>query len=365
MNAEPQRPLAGLVLLESHHATAPLCLRLAKGLATRIAADLGAQVITLEPAGGDVLRQHGPWIVRDDGARASALFEFLNASKTLLRLPHHPATAISTLLEGRIDGVFAEEGDPVLAQAAARGIDTVELTGFPDASPAAGAPLTEFGVLAFSAMLDMIGDPQREPLRLGGHQPAYAAGMSAFTAMMALLEGRAAGRGADHARISLVETLIWVNWKAISGAQATGRAPTRRGAKAEFQVFPCLDGHIALVFTVNQYDALVRLIGDPALAEPRFANRASRTEQGEAFVATLAPWFAQRRREDIYQAAQALGVPLGPVFDAHDLLNDAQHLARDFIRTLEHPTLGTLHMPRLPVLWGDVGFAPRTAQEAS
>lgn len=275
------------------------------------------------------------------GRRVSALFEFLNAGKSVLRLPEHAgAEVLSRLLEGRVQGVFAEQADPVLALARERGLDAVEIVGYPREGPGTGAPLSEFGVLALSGMLDMIGDPAREPLRLGGHQAAYAAGMSAFTAMMALLSGREVGRAADVAKVSLIETMVWVNWKAVSAAQAQGRAPSRRGAKAEFQVLRCLDGWIALVFTVTQYDALVRLVDIPALSEPRFANRAARVENGEAFIATLAPWFAQRRRDDIYQQAQDLGVPLGPVVDAGELLDDPQHLARAFIATVAHPVLG-------------------------
>jgi len=356
------RPLAGVTILESNAAHSPLCLRLANSLAGRIAADLGAQVVKLEPAAGDVVRDCGPWVQGPNGQRGSALFEFLNAGKLVLRLPAQPDEAITRLLGGRIDAVLAEEGDPILAQAGPRGIDAVELIGFAPDSPAAGAPLSEFGVLAGSAMLDMIGDPAREPLRLGGHQPSYAAGMAAFTAMMALLAGRQAGRPADRARVSLIETMIWVNWKAISGAQASGRAPSRRGTKAEFQVFRCLDGWIALVFTVTQYEALVRLVADPALSEARFASRQGRTEHGDAFRATLEPWFAARSRDAIYQEAQAMGVPLGPVLDAQELLTDPQHLARSFMREITHPTLGSLRVPRLPVLWGDVGLAPRAAQ---
>lgn len=357
-------PLQGLTLIESNAPGSPLCLRLANGLATRIAADLGARVVKLEPADGDPVRACGPWIDAGGGRRVSALFEFLNAGKSVLRLPEHAgAEVLSRLLEGRVQGVFAEQADPVLALARERGLDAVEIVGYPREGPGTGAPLSEFGVLALSGMLDMIGDPAREPLRLGGHQAAYAAGMSAFTAMMALLSGREAGRAADVAKVSLIETMVWVNWKAVSAAQAQGRAPSRRGAKAEFQVLRCLDGWIALVFTVTQYDALVRLVDIPALSEPRFANRAARVENGEAFIATLAPWFAQRRRDDIYQQAQDLGVPLGPVVDAGELLDDPQHLARAFIATVAHPVLGSLRMPRLPVRWGDHGFVPTALRE--
>lgn len=360
------RPLADVTLIESLAGDPPLCLRLACGLAGRIAADLGARVIVLEPAAGDPVRGLGPWVVPPQGQRISALHAFLSCGKSLLRLPaRRTDEALRTLLGGRVDGVLAAGGDPAIELARGMGVDAVQVVGFPVEGPGTDAPLTEFGVFAWSGMLDMIGDPAREPLRLGGHQASYAAGMSAFTAMMALLAGRQAGRAADVARVSLIETLAWVNWKAVSAAQATGRSPSRRGAKAEFQVMRCQDGWIALVFTVTQYDALVRLIGDPVLSDPRFATRAGRTEHAEAFIAALAPWFAARRRDDIYREAQALGVPLGPVLDAGELLNDPQHLARAFVASVVHPDAGALRVPRLPVRWGTRDLVPEPARESS
>ena len=362
-----KRPLAGLTLLESNAEGSPMALRLANAFAGRLFADLGARVIKLEPATGDPVRHAPPMLPlrHADAAPASALFEFLNCGKLSLRMPPEPRAALELLLTGRVDGLLAEAGDPALAMARARGIATLELTGFPAQAglAAESMPFSEFTVLAFAGMLDMIGDPAREPLRLGGHQPAYAAGMAGFTALMALLLGREQGQPVEPARVSLVETMLWVNWKAISGAQAQGRAPTRRGAQAEFQVLRCLDGWIALVFTVTQFDAVVALIDHPRLRDSRFATRESRMRHGEELNGLLAPWFAQRGRDDIYAQAQARGVPLGPVWDPAELLGDAQHLARDFITRMAHPLLGELRMPRLPMRWGEHGFAPVAMRE--
>ncbi|HPU54337.1 MAG TPA: CoA transferase [Burkholderiaceae bacterium] len=363
------RPLAGLTLLESNAAVSPMALRLANSFAGRLFADLGARVIKLEPATGDPVRNAPPTLPASaSGApAASALFEFLNCGKVTLRMPADPGPALQTLLTGKVDGLLAEAGDPALALARKFGIPSLELSGFSAQAhgDAAAVPFSEFTVLAFSGMLDMVGDPAREPLRLGGHQPSYAAGMSGFTALMALLLGREQGLPVDHARVSLVETMLWVNWKAISGAQAQGKAPTRRGAQAEFQVLRCRDGWVALVFTVTQFDAVLALLDDPRLREPKFATRESRMRHGEEMRALLAPWFAERTRVDIYAQAQARGVPLGPVFDPSELLADPQHLAREFIANMPHPRLGPLRMPRLPVLWGDKGFDPVALRESA
>ncbi len=90
--------------------------------------------------------------------------------------------------------------------------------------------------------MHMIGEPERKPLKLAGHQASYAAGLTAFTGLMAALAARDTGRKAPAVRVSLAEVMQWVNWKAASGAAASGISPGREGRNSEFQVLPCRDG---------------------------------------------------------------------------------------------------------------------------
>lgn len=106
VNAEPEDvlPLAGLVVLEIGNPQAPICVRLATSLAGKIAADLGARVIKLEPSGGDPVRRQPPLLSRGDAPVRSALFEFLNAGKSSLVLPDDSVAArasVATLLSKR------------------------------------------------------------------------------------------------------------------------------------------------------------------------------------------------------------------------------------------------------------------------
>jgi crotonobetainyl-CoA:carnitine CoA-transferase CaiB-like acyl-CoA transferase len=340
------RPLDGIGLLQLCNPDAPVAVRLASSLAGKIAADLGARVVKVEPVGGDPVRGLPP--ILPDGR--SALYQFLNTSKQVLRAP---AAAIATLLQGDIRLVLGEEDDPALAAAAGQRLGVVEVAGWP---VGLSGPLSEFTVLALGGLLDMIGDPKREPLRLGGHPAAYAAGLAAFTALMAQAAALERGLPTKPARVSLVETMVWVNWKAVCGAAADGTPPTRQGERAECQVVPCRDGWIAVVYTGTQFGALRELTDDPRLGDPRFATRAGRMENGARLYAILRPWFAERDREAIYAAAQACGVPLGPVYGPADLLDDPQYVARGFIASL-----GGLRLPQLPVRWNGGYFAPGRA----
>lgn len=340
------RPLDGTTILEIDGPHTPLCLRLATSLAGKIAADLGARVLKLEPAGGDPVRSMPPLL--PDGR--SALFQFLNTSKRSITLPADRRAALDALLAGRIDAVLHEEGDTdAAALLAEHKVSRVEIAGWPQSTPAPHPPLSGFTVLALGGLLDMVGDAEREPLRLGGHQGSYPAGLAAFTALMAQL----AAKGVPPARVSLVEALLWVNWKAAAGAHADGKAPTRDGARSEFQVVPCADGHVALVYGVTQFDAVAALVGDSRLSDQRFATRPNRRLHVTEIYDVLKPWCAQRTRRQIYAAAQARGIPFGAVVTPFELIADPQMLDRGFI-----VDMGDLKMPRLPVLWNGAGFAP-------
>src|SRR5207344_2993302 len=151
-----------------------------------------------------------------------------------------------------------------------------EIAAFPLEMDAAQHPVSEFTLLALAGLLHMVGEPERKPLRLGGHQASYAAGLTAFTGLTAALAARDAGQTPPAVRVSLAEVLQWVNWKAASGADASGTSPGREGKRSEFQILPCRDGHVAVVYTVTQWPATRTLIADKRLEDPKFATRAGR-----------------------------------------------------------------------------------------
>jgi crotonobetainyl-CoA:carnitine CoA-transferase CaiB-like acyl-CoA transferase len=89
------KPLAGAVILEIGNAQAPVCLRLATSFAGKIAAELGAKVIKLEPPGGDPVRYIPPFLPAGPAGERSALFKFLNTGKTTLSMPGDSAASRS------------------------------------------------------------------------------------------------------------------------------------------------------------------------------------------------------------------------------------------------------------------------------
>jgi crotonobetainyl-CoA:carnitine CoA-transferase CaiB-like acyl-CoA transferase len=361
MSVADTLPLARFTVVEVNDREVPQCLRLATSLAGKIAADLGATVLKIEPPGGDPVRQAPPLLPQG----GSTLFQFLNTAKRSLVLDltsDAGRTALDKLLE-TADAVLFEEPASAAAQVRAGKAAPIEIAAFPVEMDAATRPVSEFTILALSGLLHMVGEPGRKPLKLGGHQASYAAGLTAFTGLAAALAARDAGRPAPRVRVSLAEVMQWVNWKAASGAEASGVSPGREGKQSEFQIVPCRDGHVAVVYTVTQWPAMRALIGDPRLGDGKFAARAGRRQNIAALYEIIMPWFADKTRLEIQALAQAKGVPFGPIFSPAELLEAEQYIARGFFADVAHPTLGTLRLPQLPVQWNGRSFAPRPAPD--
>lgn len=361
MSDDNALPLARFTILEVNDTNVPLCLRLATSLAAKIAADLGASVLKIEPPGGDPVRRTPPFLPQGE----SALFQFLNTSKRSLVLDLASDAGHSALrdLLGKADAVLFEEPAASASLLRTARATPIEIAAFPVEMNAASRPVSEFAILALGGLLHMVGEPARKPLRLGGHQASYAAGLTAFTGLAAALAARDAGQTAPDVRVSLAEVMQWVNWKAVSGADASGVSPGREGGNSEFQIVPCRDGHVAVVYTVTQWPATRALIGDPRLADAKFNTRAGRRQNIAELYEIITPWFADKTRAEIQQTAQAKGVPFGPIFSPTELLQTEQYVARDFLADMAHPTQGTLRLPQLPVQWNGRSFAPRPAPE--
>jgi crotonobetainyl-CoA:carnitine CoA-transferase CaiB-like acyl-CoA transferase len=354
-------PLRRFTLIEVNDAKVPLCLRLATSLAAKIAADLGADVLKIEPPGGDPVRRAPPFLPQG----GSALFQFLNTSKRSLVLDLASGAGHAALkgLLSKVDAVLFEEPAAVAPLLRASRATPIEIAAFPVEMDATNRPVSEFTILALGGLLHMVGEPERKPLRLGGHQASYATGLTAFTGLAAALAARDAGQAAPSVRVSLAEVMQWVNWKAASGADASGTSPGREGKNSEFQIVPCRDGHVAVVYTVTQWPATRTLIGDPRLGDPKFSTRAGRRQNIAELYEIITPWFADKTRAEIQMTAQAKGVPFGPIFSPAELLVTEQYVARGFLADMDHPALGTLRLPQLPVQWNGRSFAPRPAPE--
>ena len=324
-------PLAGRRVLDLGALCAQRPHAIAASMAARLCLGYGAEVVRPLPASGEPFASLPP-LLPEGG---SALDRFLNAGKQ---------RAAAT---GRLD---AAVGDAAALEAHAAAVPVkLRLSVF---GAGEDPPMSELGLLALSGLLGIVGEAAGPPARLAGHQPAYAAGLAACTALLAALRGG----GPETADISLFDVAAWLNWKVAAGTLVLGSAPVRGGDRSDWHTMPAKDGHVALVYQEKDWPALRAVISDARLEDARFATAAGRRAHRAEFLAIITPWFTARTRDEITGAAQARRLPIGPVLWPAELLADPQNRARRFLAAD-----GT---PALPLAWNGLRLGQEIAHAA-
>jgi crotonobetainyl-CoA:carnitine CoA-transferase CaiB-like acyl-CoA transferase len=356
-------PLAGMTLLEVNSIDCPLALRLTIAFAGRVASSLGATVIRFAQEMDDPIEQAEPRI-----GNTSALSLFLNAGKRLVpwRGPDDVTPALRRHLESA-EVLLFDRGAAEIAGRFPRPV--AGMASFFADRPNAPSHASAFTVLALSGVLDTVGDPEREPLRLAGHQLAYSAGLSLYAGIAAACFGLRAGNDASVAaetvRVNLFDVAMWLNWKNLAAAAAYGASPTRAGQSHQWQILRCRDGWVALVFMEKDWPALQALLGDDRLRDPRFATEAGRGRHAAELGDIVEGHFRLLTRSEIEAQARAKRLPLGAVWSPVDLMDDPHYLARDFLHTTRTRDGEMYLRPALPVRWHGLDSAAAPARKSA
>ena len=309
-------------------------LELATGVAGpycgRLLADLGAQVVKVEPLEGDPVRAEPPF-----SGPESAFFNWLNAGKLGVQgaADDPRITALAAHADIVIHNARAEAADALdeRLRAANPAAVVISLTPYGRIGPRSGwesTPLTEWATGGYHYFA---GDPAREPLALPGHQAEYHAGLQAGVAALAgLWHARNTGAG-QAVEISHQEAILSDQAWVTTAWSHTGQVQKRTGSLYA----KCADGYIYLFNLVpypNLFVLMERfdLLDDVELQAP-FTWMA---RFGEVFTAFSA-WTATRTKQEIYHAAQELRIACSPVNTMADVAASAQLAARDWFGTME------------------------------
>lgn len=341
------------LVVEMASSDAPQAHQLAIAVAGRIAADMGARVVKVVPRSGNPIASI-PVLPYEQVDEAAALAAVLDASKTILALDLDDTADLAAWnrLLARADGLLSDDYGSRPSEPGRR-VD-IAVRVLPDNVPSTLDP-SELSILALSGMLDVIGDPDRSPLALGGHQVAYAGGYTAFTALM----GGLASQRPRRMTVDLLDVMMWANWKGVATPKfRPGAELHREGTQAEWQVFPCLDGYTALVFSEKDWRPLAEIIGDPLLLESDLFSLLGREKRRNDYLPIIRKWFSERTREDIYRRMQARGVPIGPIFGLDELASERQFASRDALARVKGKNGDEVVMPKLPLRWNGVAFEP-------
>jgi crotonobetainyl-CoA:carnitine CoA-transferase CaiB-like acyl-CoA transferase len=335
---------------------------LAGPFCAQILADLGADVIKVEPPGGDLGRAWGPpfW------GRDSTLFLSANRGKRsiVLDLKQEGGMEILRRLAGSCD-VFLHATRP---QAAKRlGIDYasvklwredvihMSISAYGQDGPMADQPGYDPLMQAYAGIISVTGQPGGPPTRVGGSVVDFGTGMWAAIAILAALRQReATGEGAA-VEASLMDTsLAWVSYH-MMGYLATGAVPgpmgSALGSIAPYRAFPTRDGHV-MVAAGN--DAIFRrlcaaLEMQEAASDERFATNPLRVENRDALDPIVEAATSRLGTAELLERLQAASVPASAIRSIAEVVADPQVLRSDMLHPVPHPEVEEYRDVSLPL----------------
>lgn len=327
-----------------------------------ILADLGAEVIKIEPPSGDSARNAK--IAPLDGESSIHLFMNRGKKSVVLNLKEPRGLDILYSLVAQADVVIDNFRPGVMARL---GIDheslkrhnekiiTVSVTGFGESGPAKDKAAFDLVVQAYSGHVDITGPEDGDPARVGIPIADIAGGIYSCISVLASLVGRELHGDGRHADVAMLDTLVsMLSYDAVDYLNS-GRKLTRRGTShahiVPWQAFETSDGYVVVAardekFWQNLCDAL----GRPDLKnDPRTCDNASRVANRDFVVSVLAEIFLTRSKAEWLATLDDHDIPNSPVNDIEDVFNDEQVRARGMVRSYQHPTLGEVRYPPSPM----------------
>jgi crotonobetainyl-CoA:carnitine CoA-transferase CaiB-like acyl-CoA transferase len=345
--------LSGITVIDaSQGVSGPLC--------AMVLADLGADVIKVEPPDGDWLREVGPF---ENGE--SALFVRLNRGKkgVCLDLKDAPGkeafeTLVKTadvLVEGYRTGVMERLGLGYEALSGSNpGLIYCSISGYGSKGPMAEMPATELDIQATIGMWRRLGNRFDAPLRVGFDMVSSVAGWAAVQAILAGLfvrertgEGQRVETSLMHAAVALQSQNLVAEsnpdrWKKDSLAGYT--RPPEHG-------YRCKDAFFLLDISRSEewWQVFCQAIAaEELLDDTRFANFDMRQDNRPELIHALAPYLAEWSFDDLREVVRGLGGTMVRIHDAATLFQDPQVAALGLVRELEHPVAGAYQTLSIP-----------------
>jgi formyl-CoA transferase len=360
--------LAGLRVLELTQVMAgPFC--------GQVLADMGADVVKVEPPSGDSTRRSLGFTMKGDD---TAAFLAVNRNKRSLVLdlkaPAHQEV-LGRLVEGA--DVLLENYRPGVAARLGADWDTLSarnprliyasVSGFGQTGPYAQRPGYDLIAQGLSGVMSVTGEPSGDPVKCGIPIGDLSAGLFCAVGILSAVHARErTGRG-QRIDTSLFEGALALSIWETAELWATGRVPGPLGSAhrltAPYQALRTADGYVT-VGGNNQrlWERLCAAVGRPELVtDERFASNAGRMEHREALEAELESALAARGTDEWVARLEAAGVPCGPIHDYRQVFDDPHTQAREMEVTMSHPVEGAVRGLGIPVKLSDTPGSVRRA----
>ena len=331
-------------------------------------ADLGADVIKAEPPRGDDTRQWGPPFLAEESGGDAAYFHCCNRGKrsAVVDLKSPRGREAARRLAARAD-VMIENFRP--GAAARNGLDwesvsalnprliVCAISGFGKTGPMAAAPGYDLVIQAASGLMDVTGDPDGGPQKVGVAFADIFTALYAVSAVQAALWAREkTGRG-QLIDMALLDSLTGVMANQAMNFLASGRSPRRMGNAhpniAPYESFAAADGMIVIAAGNDRQFARLRAALDlPERDE--FKSNALRTLNRAALAEMISERTRALGRAELLEKISGAGVPCGPVNTVGEALNSPQIAAREMVLEFASGRGGAIGGLRTPIKFSEL-----------
>jgi CoA:oxalate CoA-transferase len=343
----------------SHFRVLDLTEYLSGPMLTRILAEMGAEVIKIEPPGGDKTRQtpfvkngRSAYNVQQNRGKKSVCIDLKNPAG--VELVKELLPKVDVLVENFAPGVIDRLG---LGYKTVRSINPAivmcSISSFGQSGPLASKVGFDFVAASYAGVISMMGFPDGPPIMPGlslGDSLAAITGVGAVLA--ALLYRERTGKG-QHLDIALLDSYFQCFDLAVQMISASGGAwkPVRYGTRTAHMppigLFKS-DRHYICVMAQNNrlWTRLCAAMGRPELAsDPRFDSVPNRTENAAEVYRIVEQWFASISEDEALRLLEQHRVPAAPVLSVEETMNHPHMRQRRTIRKVSDPLLGDLQIP--------------------
>ena len=330
--------------------------RIAGAYCGKLLTDAGADVVKVEPAGGDGLRHRTMTAAPVDTGDAP-LFSYLNSGKRSV------TTCSADLLAGADIVVMAgnrtdahDRGiDPIDLLTAAPGCIVVTISDFGWTGPWSQRPATEFTLQADSGLTGFRGDPAGPPISIGGDLGEYMGGAWAALGAMALRHRVRAGGTGGHLDLSMLEAVTLMQSGEWLHSALLQVPPVRRSVEVP-SIEPAKDGYVGIsMVTGQQWLDFAAMVQCPELTEiDQLQFQIGRWAYRDWIRERIGPWLRERTVAEIVELGQLFRLPLAPLGNGATI-RDMDHFVQRGVY-VENPA--GFHQPRPPWLMSEARPAP-------
>jgi crotonobetainyl-CoA:carnitine CoA-transferase CaiB-like acyl-CoA transferase len=341
-------PLEGIRVIDlTTVVSGPVC--------TMILADQGADVIKVEPPGGDIARR-----TTGDG-EFTAMFVSSNRGKRSLALDLKQPAALDALrrLIARADVLVQNFrpgtmerlglGEPAM-RAANPGLVYVSISGVGDTGPYVRKRVYDPIIQSLSGFADVQADQETgRPKMIRTIVADKTTAVYAAQAVCAALVARGRTGQGQHIRLSMLDTMVAFLWpEAMTQYTVVGRENAPQPAPRPDLIFQTLDGYITVgSLSDSEWRGLCDVIARPEwIDDPRFRTPAARSANAAERLRLVGEILATGHSQDWLDRLDAADVPCAPVLRRADVMHNAQVINNELIELMEQPMLGTVRQAR-------------------